>query len=327
MERKIVKEIKDRIEKANAISLISHERPDGDAIGSLIAMGLGIERIGKKVKLLSPDDVPEVYRFLKGTEKIEKLNQLWNERADICIFIDTANPSRLGNDINLKSLGKFIINIDHHIDNKRYGDINFVDPTASSTGELIYEILSQWENLITPEIADALYTAIVTDSGRFSYESTSYKTHLIAADLLSKGANKTIINKRIYEIKPFNVLKLIGEMLSRAQLAFGGKVIWSFITLESFEKHGVNLLDSEGFLQFLRMAEGIKLAILFREIERGKIRVSLRSTDKETKVREIATQFGGGGHEMAAGCTIEANLESAKELLFKSIEEKYGWKA
>lgn len=321
-----MKEIKEKIESANEIIVISHERPDGDAIGSALAMGLGLEKLGKRVRIFVPDRVPEVYRFLKGIEKIEKLQNTKELHADVCVFLDTANPIRLGSKTDLRGLGKLIVNIDHHVDNTGFGDINLIDPTAAATGEIVYEVLSQWDDLIDPDIADALYTAIVTDSGRFSYDSTTHKTHLIAADLLMKGANKSKIIKNIYEIKPLKVLKLIGEMLINASLAFDGKVIWSFITLKSFREHGADLLDSEGFLQFLRMTQGAKIAILFRELEENRIRVSLRSIDSSINVREIAAEFGGGGHDMAAGCTLETDLEGAKNLILKSIKEKYAWK-
>ncbi|MCD6363799.1 MAG: bifunctional oligoribonuclease/PAP phosphatase NrnA [Synergistetes bacterium] len=327
MKAKIISEIRKKIREANDIFLVSHERPDGDAIGSLLGMGLAIQKLGKNVRMLNPDPVPKVYEFLRGSDKIERLDSVLGEQADICIFLDSANPDRMGDGIKVRDLGGFVINVDHHLDNKRYGDLNLIDPKASATGELVYEILSGWEEteLISPEVADALYTAILTDSGRFSYDSTSPRTHLIVADLLSKGANKREITRRIYEMKPFSALKLIGEMLTRAQLCMDGKVIWSFLPFSSFRLHGVSLVDSEGFLQFLRMAEGVKIVVLFRELEDGRIRVSLRSTDGNVGVREIAAKFGGGGHEKAAGCVISAHFEKARDLVLESIREKYGW--
>ncbi len=327
MRMKIISEIRKRIEKADSVFLVSHERPDGDAIGSLLGMGLAVEKLGKRVRMFNPDPPPKVYEFLRGADRIERLSSASKERADLCIFLDSANPERIGDGLKVKDLGKFVINIDHHIDNKRYGDLNFIDPEASATGEIVYEILSSWEdrNLISRDVANALYTAILTDSGRFSYDSTSPRTHLIVADLLSKGADKREIAKRIYETKPFGALKLIGEMLVNSQLCLGGKVIWSFLPFSRFKLYGVGLVDSEGFLQFLRMAEGVKIVVLFRELEDGRIRVSLRSADSDVGVRDIAAKFGGGGHEKAAGCVINASFEDAKKLILEGIREKYGW--
>lgn len=326
MERKTTKEIMKKIRQANYISILSHERPDGDAIGSLLAMGLAIEKLGKEVKMFSPDGLPKTYGFLTGSEKIEKLDTLLFRASDLCIFLDTANPDRIYDDFDIRSLKGYIINIDHHIDNRLYGDINFVDPCASATGELVYEVLLEDESLITKEVADALYTAIVTDSGRFSYNSTSPKTHRIVAELLSKGADNVKISRCLYENKPFKLIKLIGEVLKEAQVSFDGKVIWGVLSESKLKESGFDTLESEGFLSFLRMVEGAKIIILFREMEEGRVRVSLRSKDEDVKVRLIASRFGGGGHDMAAACTLDTSIREAKELIFKAIQEIYQWK-
>ncbi|MDK2872163.1 MAG: bifunctional oligoribonuclease and phosphatase NrnA [bacterium] len=317
----------EKIKQAKEISIISHERPDGDAIGSLLAMGLGIERLGKTVKMFTPDGLPRIYSFLSGSERIRRLDMSEFKSSDLCIFLDTANPERIGDGFDLKSISSFIINIDHHIDNKVYGDINLIDPSASATGELVYEILQEEEGLITREVADALYTAILTDSGRFSHSSTSPKTHIIVADLLSKGADKTRITRHLYENKPFSLLKLIGKVLDKAEIAFDGRVIWSSLSERELKDNGFDIVESEGFLYFLRMSEGAKIVILFREMIEGKVRVSLRSNDEDINVRLLASRFGGGGHDMAAACTLDTNLEEAKRLIFEAIREMFQWKA
>ena len=137
MKAKIISEIRKKIREANDIFLVSHERPDGDAIGSLLGMGLAIQKLGKNVRMLNPDPVPKVYEFLRGSDKIERLDSVLGEQADICIFLDSANPDRMGDGIKVRDLGGFVINVDHHLDNKRYGDLNLIDPKASATGELV----------------------------------------------------------------------------------------------------------------------------------------------------------------------------------------------
>lgn len=325
-KRMTTKEIMERIKQANSVSVISHERPDGDAIGSLLAMGLGIERLGKRVEMFSPDGLPKLYGFLSGSQKIKRIDSSILKDFDLYIFLDTANPERIWNGFDLSSLGGYIINIDHHIDNRLYGNINLIDPSASATGELVYEVLIEEENLITPEVADAIYVAIVTDSGRFSYNSTSPRTHRIVADLLSRGADKVKITRHLYENKPFKLLKAIGEVLERAQLAFDGKVIWSSLSEGKLRENGFDAIESEGFIHFLRMAEGVKMVILFREMMDGRVRASLRSNDENVKVRFIASCFGGGGHDMAAACTLDADLDGARRLIFEAIKEIYQWK-
>lgn len=326
MKREVTKEIMERIKQANSISIISHERPDGDAIGSLLAMGLAIERLGKDVNMFSPNGLPKIYDFLAGSEKVKKLNVPKFVASDLCIFLDTANPERIYDDFDIKDLKGCIINIDHHVDNRLYGNLNFIDPSASATGELVYEVLLEEESLITKEVADALYTAIVTDSGRFSYNSTSPKTHRIVAHLLSKGADNVRINRYLYENKPLKLIKLVGEILREAQVGFDGRVVWGVLSESKLKESGFDTLESEGFLSFLRMVEGAKIIVLFREMVDGRVRVSLRSKDEDIKVRLIASQFGGGGHDMAAACTIDAGVEEAKRLIFKAIQEIYQWK-
>src|SRR5262245_19996929 len=282
----------------------AHENPDGDALGSLLAMHLALRQLGKDsvMYLAGPAPLPGEYRFLALDELLRELPADRGER--VLVAVDCANESRLGPDPEVLHGAPFTLDIDHLHDNTRFGDVNLVVATASSTGELLVDVFKALGVRITPEIAEPLYTALVTDTGRFQYANTTPKALRLAADLVEAGADVHRVFQGVYESVQFAKLKLLARALERAQVYEGGRLVISFLLRADFGEVGAAEPYSEGIIDYLRAVEGADMAALIREPPRGGSparRVSLRSSLDELDVSAIAHRAGGGGHRQAAG--------------------------
>jgi phosphoesterase RecJ-like protein len=283
----------------------SHENPDGDALGSLLAMQLALEQLGKdSVMVLTGDaPLPREYRFL-GLAERGLLRDLPADRGGrVLVALDCANETRPADPAILEET-PLTINIDHHHDNTRFASVNLVVPDASSTSEILADVFHLLEVELTTEIAEPLYVALVTDTGRFQYTNTTPRTHRFAAELIEAGADVRKVFQNVYEAIQFPKLKLLARALDRAESFEGGRVVVSHLVRADFAEAGAAEPYSEGIIDYLRGAEGAQLAVLIREPPRDGSparKVSLRSSIDELDVSALAREFGGGGHRQAAG--------------------------
>ena len=302
--------------------LISHVRPDGDAIGSQLALGFSLMAMGKSVRLINEDGLPENLAFLPGSEHIE-FPPTEPIDAEVAIALDTATKPRLGDAaLNAASKVKLWLNIDHHISNPKYGDLNLIDATSPATGEIIYDLITALDLPLPAETRDAIYVAVSTDTGSFQYPSTTARTYEMAADLVRRGLDVGTINSKTYDEHPFRRLELMRALLNTLERTPDGVVAhW-----ELREKTRVDLAlrpeDSEGLIDVIRSIRGVRLAVFFEDLSDGKVRVSMRSKDRELDVCKIATAFGGGGHALAAGIRMKGPLEDAKALVLDAIRAR-----
>lgn len=302
-----LKIISDIIKKSENIIICGHAMPDGDSVGSTVAMGLAVKMMGKSVTVISSDTVPKSYEFLPGVKDVVSLKD-FSKACDLAIILDCTDLYRGGDELAelLKNVTT-IINIDHHVSNNNFGHYNFVDPAAAATGELVYRLVKVLGLNVTADIAMNLYTAIAMDTGSFRYDNTTADTHKIAAELISTGINVAWINEHLFEHKEIITLKLLGRALAGIRLSPCGRVAWISVPFSIMEEMGARDEHTDGIVNYPRTAEGVEIGLLFREIEPGKIKVGFRS--KETAdVNKLAANFGGGGHPRAAGCLIKGNL-------------------
>ncbi|MDQ3587011.1 MAG: bifunctional oligoribonuclease/PAP phosphatase NrnA [Actinomycetota bacterium] len=306
-------EVVAELRQAAKLLLTTHENPDGDALGSLLAMHWVLEQIGKdSVMFMSPDEFPLPYEYrdmvfegLVGTPP-EDLD----ERT--VVFLDCGNIDRMPVDF-LRREGVHILNVDHHHDNTRFGTVNLVDPTAACTAEIVWRLAKELGAELTPLIADAMYVGLVTDTGRFSYENTSPGAHRMAAELIEAGVDPHLVYRRLYEDLPLRRLQLLQRALASVQREDHGAITLASLKRADFEETEALETDAEGIVDHMRAVEGTAVAVLVRELlgkdRRGLRKVSLRATDGRVDVSRIARAHGGGGHPQAAGFTTELSLD------------------
>jgi phosphoesterase RecJ-like protein len=260
--------------------------------------------------------LPKEYSFMQLGELRRRLPDDWRER--VLLALDCANERRLGPDPSLLVDVRLVLDLDHHHDNNRFGDVNVIEPAASSTGEILRDLFAELGVEITPEIAEGLYIALVTDTGRFQYANTTPKAHRLAAELVEAGADVHRVFQSVYENVAFAKLKLVARALERAKIYEGGRLVVSHLARGDFADAGADEPFAEGIIDYLRGVEGAELAALIREppTEDGPTRrVSLRTTHEDLDVSAIARKSGGGGHRMAAGFSSEASVEEIIELI------------
>ena len=309
----------EELRQADKLLLTTHENPDGDALGSLLAMHWILKQLGKdSVMFMSPDEFPLPWEYREWT-----FDDLVGEPpADVgertVVFLDCGNIDRMPVDF-LQREGVHILNIDHHHDNTRFGTVNLVAPEASSTAEIVYRLAKELGAEITPPIADALYTGLVTDTGKFMYENTSPEAHRMAAELIEAGVEPHQVHRRLYEDLPFRRLQLLQRALASVERYDDGSITMAHLVKEDYVATGASEQDSEGIVDHMRAVEGTAVAVLVRELlseeRNGMRKVSLRATDGRVDVSRIAREFGGGGHPQAAGFSTSLPLDQLVERL------------
>jgi phosphoesterase RecJ-like protein len=293
--------------------VVTHENPDGDALGSLLATTVALRQIGKDVVmyLAGAAPIPAEYQFMALDELVRELPADAEER--VLVAVDCAKADRMAADPGpILERTASVVNIDHHHDNTRFGDVNLIVADASSTGEVLCDVFEGLGVELTPEIAEPLYIALVTDTGRFQYANTTAKSLRLAAELVEAGADVHAVFQQVYESVEFAKLKLLARALERARVLEGGRIVVSNLLRTDFAEVGAVEPYSEGIIDYLRAVEGSELAVLIREPphdESAKRRVSLRASVDELDVSAIARLFGGGGHRMAAGFQSEASVD------------------
>ena len=296
--------------------VVTHENPDGDALGSLLATAIALRQLGKDAVMYLGVGarVPREYHFMRLDGLARELPGDADER--VLVAVDCAKADRIGPDPAPVERAMSVVNIDHHHDNTRFGDVNLIVADASSTGEVLRDVFRELGVELTPEIAEPLYIALVTDTGRFQYANTTPKSLRLAAELVEAGADVHAVFQEVYESVEFAKLKLLARALERATVLEGGRIVVSHLLRTDFADVGAAEPYSEGIIDYLRAVEGSELAVLIREPPRDEgptRRVSLRASVDELDVSAIARLFGGGGHRQAAGFSSEASVDEIIE--------------
>jgi len=306
------------LRKAPKVALFSHVSPDGDCIGSMLAIGLALEKMGKEVSFYNPNPVPSYLSFLPGSSRIRQKHT--NPQPKILLFVDCTDLGRVNMSKSEISGDSTVLNLDHHISNLSFGDYNWIDDQASAVGELALTLISQLGVEIDGDMATNLYTAIVTDSGCFEYSNTTAQTHRLAADLLDKGVDLSRIHHNIFDQKPLTQIKLLECALNGLEIHVDGQLAIMTLSAEDFQKCGAEQELSEGLVNYARSIAGVEVAVLLKEVGPQEIKGGLRS-NRWLNVNEIAALFGGGGHQRAAGCTLRVPMAEAKQSITTAIEE------
>jgi bifunctional oligoribonuclease and PAP phosphatase NrnA len=296
----------------------THENPDGDALGSLLAMTFALRELGKDAAmyLFGEVPIPNEYEFMDFAGILRGPNP--DSSDQVVVALDCANERRLGPETALLEKAQLVVDIDHHHDNTRFGKVNLIVGHASSTGEILADVFRELGVSLTPQIAEALYIAVVTDTGRFQYANTTAKALRLAAELVEAGADVHRVFQGVYENVAFAKLKLVARALENAEVFEGGRVVVSHLEREDFEAAGAEEPYSEGIIDYLRAVEGTELAALIREPPTANgptHRISLRTTEADLDVSAIARKSGGGGHRQAAGFSSEASIEAITEFI------------
>ena len=297
--------------------LTTHENPDGDALGSLLAIKLALEQLGKDSVMVLHGDAPLPGEY--GFMELGDLRRRWPDDVSerVLVAVDCANESRIA-DPEILGRVPLVVDIDHHHDNTRFGQVNLIDAHASSTGEVLRDVFRELGVRLTPEIAEPLYIALVTDTGRFQYTNTTPKALRLAAELVEAGADVHRVFQGVYESVQFAKLKLLARALERAQVFEGGAIVVSHLLRTDFGEVGAAEPYSEGIIDYLRAVEGADMAVLIREPPRsdGPLRrVSLRASVDELDVSAIARKSGGGGHRQAAGFSSDASIDEITDFV------------
>lgn len=315
-----VRTVKAAIKKFNKFFITSHINPEGDAIGSQVAMARLLKKLGKESVMLDDSPVPGVLRFMKGSEDILK-EMPHNFNFQAMIILDSPDLARIGRVKEFIKKDSVIINIDHHISNVNFGKYNWVEPGFSSAGEMVYDLFKAFKAKIDLDDAIALYAAIMTDTGSFRYSNTVSKTHRIAAELVDIGVKPYEMHTKIYETSSIQDTNLLGESLQTMKLTDDGKVAWLWVTKDMLKKTKASLEGTEGIINFARSIDGVDIAILFRETGTDdRVKVSFRSKGK-ADVNKLAGVFGGGGHPTASGCTVFGKPEDVQKKVIDAAKE------
>ncbi|MCL6635422.1 MAG: bifunctional oligoribonuclease/PAP phosphatase NrnA [Peptococcaceae bacterium] len=291
----------------SSVLVTGHVMPDGDSIGSTLALKLALESVGKQVTAAGPDPVPEMYRFLPGALDYRVLDKV-EGRYDAFVALDCSVPDRLGEGFR-EMLHKtaVVVNLDHHVGTGGLGTHNYIDNRAAATGEIVFDLLEEMKIPLTADIACCLYVAVATDTGSFQYESTSPGTHRRVARMIQAGVPVAEVSTRLYEEKSFVSLKVLSASLATLALSDCGRIAWMTLPLEIMEKFGATDEHAEGVVNYARSVSGVEIGLFFREIAPGKYKISFRSKGN-VDVNRVAALFGGGGHRRAAGCVVEGSL-------------------
>lgn len=308
---------------AKRIGVVAHVKPDGDAVGSVLGLAISLRELGKEVHPILEDGVPQSLQFLPETDWIRQPVEGEVLDIDVAVALDTATHPRIG-DGCLKALSgaPLLINLDHHVSNPGYGDLAVVDDLSPATGQVVYELLSGFGFPINDAIRQNLFAAISTDTGSFQYPATGARTHRIAAEMMEAGLDTAALAKQLYQTHPLRRIQLLKALLNEAVFSAGGKVASWCLTRRLAEEVNLQPGDNEDLIDMLRMIEGVVAAVVFEELEGGKLRVSARSKDSRVDVSRICSQFGGGGHRAAAGARLGGPTKEAISKFLKVLEDE-----
>ncbi|MEO6035481.1 MAG: bifunctional oligoribonuclease/PAP phosphatase NrnA [Verrucomicrobiota bacterium] len=315
----VVGRIIEQIRASKTFCIVGHVRPDGDCIGSQVALSLALKNEGKTVSCWNEDSVPDKLVFLDPDHVMEKPKSGFE--FDCVIAADCASFERLGKCGPAIGKRKLFINIDHHQSNTRYADINWISAREASTGELIFKLLKVASWPITPKIADCLFTAVSTDTGSFQYATTKPMTYNTAGELVKRGANLAKICDEVYQSHPMSRVRLLKHLYNKFRLTHDNQIAYLWLKKKDFARTGADTSESEGLIDHIRDMEPVEIACVFEEIEPEITRISLRSKTEKVNVNEIAALFGGGGHKAAAGARIPGSPLSVQRRVIGAIKK------
>ena len=317
-----VNDVSHIIKRHNRFLITTHVRADGDGIGSEVALYHALKGMGKQAVIANDSPIPQIYKFIIPPTGMHIYPDFPKEGADVVIALDCPTLDRLGKTQEIIPKGATIVNIDHHISNVNFGAVNWVTEDMCATGEIILSLLTEMKVEITPEMATALYVAIVTDTGRFTHSNTTPKALKAAAFLIERGAQHGDISKYVYNTNPFNLLQLHGQVINSIKLHAGNQIATVWLTKEMLEKTKVNPIDTQEFADIPVSIDGVAVGVLLREMTKPNwVKVSMRSRNG-LNVNVIAEKFGGGGHKYASGCEIPCNgIEEAQNLILGELEK------
>ncbi|MDD5020781.1 MAG: bifunctional oligoribonuclease/PAP phosphatase NrnA [Endomicrobiaceae bacterium] len=318
-KKQVLKSIVSVIKKSKSFFIAGHMRPDGDTIGSGLALASMLRRLGKKVVHCSADKIQSDLLFMSGAKKIKIISKIDNN-FDCAIILESINFNRIG-DIISSAQAKIIINIDHHLAHTNFGHINYVVPTSSSVAELIHDVFVSAKMIPTTKEAENLYVGIVTDTGRFQQINTNANSHLITAKLLKCGVNSSDICKKLFLKKPISKLKLYGMALSNLRTEINERFVYVKLTKDMFKKTKASDFEADGIINYCISVPTAVVGCVIKEIDDKTTKISLRSIEK-FNVLSVVNQFDGGGHKNAAGCTINENIDVATKIIIKAFRNK-----
>ncbi|MGB7972326.1 MAG: bifunctional oligoribonuclease/PAP phosphatase NrnA [Candidatus Deferrimicrobiaceae bacterium] len=302
----------------NRFLIACHENPEGDAIGSELAIALALRKMGKTVTVLNSDPIPENLVFLPGVDTI--VFEADGSTHEVAVVVDCGSPERTGRVRNELRKCSVMVNIDHHATNDAQGDFCLIDPDAPATGILVHRILSALGLAVDHDIAMNLYVAILTDTGSFHYSNSTPEAFYVAGDMVRIGIDPWEVAEKVYETQTAEKLGLLGRVLGSLELAAGGRVAAVTARKKDLREFSATKDHLEGFINYPRSIAGVEVAVSFREEDEGEFRVSLRSKGR-VDVSTIASALGGGGHRNAAGCTVPGSLDEAKRRVFGLLED------
>jgi len=316
MKKSTLEQIAIKLKEADTILLYPHVIMDGDTLGSSIALCIALRKIGKKAHVLVEDEIPSYLLFLE--KDYCTLDQNVLGAADISISIDCSDIDRFVMRKAKFLTGKFSICLDHHRTNNSFAEMNYIDEYAGATGEIVYDLIKIMGIEIDVEMAEAIYTAITTDTGNFQYTNTTKTTHLITADLFDIGIDLEKISVEVYQNIRHEKLKITNEVINTIEMLYNGKADIAYVTQEMLKKTGALMEETEGIIETLRNISGVEISAFMKESKPNEIKVGLRAKTYGD-VSAIAQSFGGGGHKKAAGCTLYTTLEEAKRQISFAI--------
>jgi phosphoesterase RecJ-like protein len=302
--------------------VMSHARPDGDALGCTIAAALCLRQLGKDVTAWNEDGVPDKFRYLPGADIVQRPAPE-PQKFDVAVVLDNAVKTRAGKAVEAVGHADVWVNIDHHITNEGYGDLCYIDATAPATGQILFELFRSQELPLTYAMADNLFAAISTDTGSFQYPSTTARTYEIGAELIRAGVNVGALSQKMYESYPRRRLELLCELLKVLRFTSRDRVASFALSLETVRKLSIQPDDTEGLIDYIRAIDGVVAAGFFEELPDGRVRVSLRSKVPQIDVSKVCGLFGGGGHRLAAGARVSGSLAEVQEKVLHAIDHEF----
>ncbi|MGI8608117.1 MAG: DHH family phosphoesterase [Candidatus Dormibacteria bacterium] len=300
------------IERSSRVVVISHKDADGDTLGSALAIAEVVRGMGKEVATRVPPPVPQLYRFLPGFETVNR--EEGAEPPDLVLVMDASNLERLSDTLGTLPPGTPVVNIDHHVSNTRFGTLNLVVPDASSTAEVTFDLLHTLEIPVTPSIATNLYAGVLTDTGGFRHDNTTFRVLEIAAELVRRGANPSDLAARIYKSQKLTTMRLMALVLGTMGFDCDDRMVYAAVPQDLLRKANARMDETEGLIDQLNSVEDLELAILFKEIGPSLTKLSIRSRGA-ANANNLAAVFGGGGHHKAAGAELEMPLKQAMDLV------------
>ena len=317
MPREGMNEAVAALQKADDILLVCHVNPDGDTLGSLLALAFGLEALGKKTTLISADGVPITLQFLPGINRV----QTKTNRRDfsLAIVLDAGDLSRTGSAKEAVLSAQTVLDIDHHVTAGAFGDIRILDAHAAATAEIVYDVLLALPVPLTKTIAECLLCGLLTDTGSFRFMNVTPRTMALAGAMIALGASPNTIAECVFENKAWGGQKLLGRALDNMKKSGDGRIVWTYVTQADFAEFNAGDEDTEGVVSAIRTVRGCDAAVFLREMPNGLLRVSLRARDP-LDVSVVAAQFGGGGHRLASGCTLSGPIEKAENELIAAVQ-------